>query len=211
MDDITLAVYKQAIHIMFSRQTPIEGIRELSAIARRAIPHPIWNKLNRLRLTHDLTTLTIWVQARVSSYRQNAPILFFSLSDMGDALSLIFLKKMREPNGDNDWAAYDRDVFHLAPSKILKRMYQLGETELADGNGSYTHHDVRWIIEACYPLVYVGLTIGSIMRTLPSEALLGVDASRRIAIFFAEGDDFFFGEITRSGFRQYNVPEFVRT
>lgn len=211
MDETTLAVYKQAIRIMFSQQTPTDGLHELSAIARKLTLHPVWDKLDGLRLANEASILMNWIPAKVSSYKQNASILFFSLSDIGDTLSLIFLQKQRETETNDDWAAYAGNVFYVAPSKVLKRMYRLGKTELADGKGGYILNDARWVIETCYPLVYVGLTISSILRSTPSKSLLGVDTSRQVAIFFAEGDDFLFGEITETGFQQYNIPEFAQS
>ncbi len=203
---ITIPAYHHAIRLMFSYKSVSDGMQELDKVVTKLAPHPIWDKVRKIRFDDELPKLTKWVRREVSSHQKNISILFFCLSDMGDVMTLEFLQQTREPKSENDWEAFDERFWSDAPSGVLKQMYQLAESELSNGKGGYTNSNVRWIIETCYPLAYAGLTIGEIMQKLPIHVLLGKDTKRRIAVFFGEGDDFFFGEITEQGFKYYGVP-----
>jgi hypothetical protein len=48
--------------------------------------------------------------------------------------------------------------------------------------------------------------VGVAMKQLSSEMLLGCDARRRVAVFFAEGDDFLLGEVSSEGFHFFSPP-----
>lgn len=206
---VTNLVYDRAIRIMFSEKPVAEGMQDLDAFVRELVPHPIWGKLQTIRYEDEIPRLMEWVREEIDSHQNDVPILFFCLSDMGDQMSLILLRQIRRAKNDRDWGAYSNDIYSDAPSKVLEQMYELAEVGLSDGNEGYTNKEARWIIETCYPLAYAGLVIGEIMRKLPKESLLGHDSRRRVAVFFGEGDDFFFGEITESGFEYYEVPEFI--
>ncbi|GIK43112.1 MAG: hypothetical protein BroJett011_69450 [Chloroflexota bacterium] len=208
-NEITTPVYYRSIQLMFSQKPINDGMNELNEVVRNLIPHPIWDKLRRINYDGELPQLKEWIGKEISSHQYDVSILLFSLSDLGDVISLYFLRQEREPNGESDWGAYDDNFFSVIPSKVLEQMYELAEAELSDGRGGYTNYDVRWIVETCYPLAYAGLIIGEIIQTLPVNILLGKDVMRRVAIFFAEGDDFFFGEITGQGFKYYTIPDFV--
>ena len=205
--------YLRALQIMFSEKSVATGMCELDAYVRELIPHPFWNILTAIEFDSELQQIVDWLKNELESHLESEDrisILFFCLTDMGDALSLNGLKQNRVPNNDRDWGAYDHQYWSDAPSKVLQQFYDLAERELSDAKGGYTEHDVRWIVETCYPLVYSGLLIAEVMRRLPIKLLIGRDEKRRIAIFFGEGDDFFFGEITESGFKQYDLPNILR-
>jgi hypothetical protein len=208
MNDNIMQAYKQAVRLMFSQKSVAEGMCELDAFVRNLVPHPIWDKLRQFSFEEEFTELTEWVRGKVTSEPEGIAILFFCLSDLGDSMSLIFMQQ-REPEGDSDWSAYDSSNSSNVPSHVLSRLHELAERELSDTKGGYTDPEVHWIVETCYPLVYSGLSVCEIMRSLPSSILLGKDARRRVAVFFGEGDDFLLGEVTRSGFSLYEVPGFA--
>ena len=208
-NDSTTPIYHDAIRLMFSRKSVGDGMNELDAVVRHLVPHPIWSKLRQLGYDDELPQLAEWVERELSSQQEQVAILFFCLSDMGDSMSLILLRQEREPTAENDWEAYGEGLTSAVPSRILGQMYELAEAEISDGRGGYSNHDVRWVVETCYPLAYAGLAIAQIMHKLPADTLLGKDAKRKVAVFFGEGDEFFLGEITRQGFKYFAVPSFA--
>jgi hypothetical protein len=209
ISEITNSAYYHAIRIMFSEKSPTEGMRDLDSFVRKLILHPIWEKIQSIRFQDELPILLEWAEITLQSHPGNFPILYFCLSDMGDIMSLIFLQQIREVQSQRDWEAYSNKVYSDAPSHVLQQMYDIAETELSDGKGGYTNSEVRWIVETCCPLAYAGSVVGEIMKRVPRNVLLGGDSTRRVAVFFGEGDDFFFGEVTNSGFKYYEAPDFV--
>jgi hypothetical protein len=208
--DTTSLAYYRAIRIMFSKKSPAEGLKDLDLFVRKLIPHPAWDKIQTIPFNNELPQLMEWVKNGLQAYQENFPILFFCISDMGDVVSLFFLQQTREIQKGLgfDWDAYSENFYADAPSKVLKQMYQIAEVERSNKNKS--SHDVGWIVETCYPLVYAGLVVSEIMRKLPIEIVLGKHPKRQVAVFFGEGDDFMFGEITKSGFKNCEIPSFVK-
>lgn len=205
----TLPAYYQAIKLMFSNKPVSQGMKELDALARSLVPHPVWNRLQKIDFEQEIPRLEEWMDKAVAQHPDNIAILFFNLSDLGDALTLHFLRQKREPAGDNDWEAYDAGLSADVPSTVLTRMAELVEAELTDEQGDYTNEDAGWIVETCYPLAYSGLVVGKIMQRLSASTLLGNDVARKVAVFFGEGDDFLLGEISPQGFTYYPVPDFI--
>lgn len=208
-EKIRLPAYHHAIQLLFSQKPVNDGMQDLDVFVRNLVPHPIWDELREINYADELSELTERVRTEISSHPENTSILFFCLSDLGDQMSLMFLRQTREPENDRDWGAYDDSVWSDVPSKALKQMHELAELKLSNGKGGHTNSDVYWIIEACFALAFVGLSVGEIMRKLPISALLGKDAIRRVAVFFGEGDDFFLGEISMQGFKYYKAPDFA--
>ncbi len=205
----TLPTYYQAIKLMFSNQAVSEGMKTLDTVVRGIVPHPIWNKLRQIDFEQEILSLEEWIGKEVAQHPDQIAILFFCLSDLGDAMTLHFLRQKRAPAGDSDWEAYDDSLSVDVPSVVLTQMAELVEAELTDEQGNYTNEDAGWIVETCYPLAYSGLVAGKIMQRLPASTLLGNDTTRKVAVFFGEGDDFLLGEISPQGFTYYPVPDFI--
>ncbi len=209
-NDITKPVYFQAIRLMFSSEPMSQGMGALDEFVRTAAPHPIWDKLREIRFEQELPDLTEWVRKGLAAHEEHVSILYFSLSDMGDDIELVFLSPKDKSRPDAEDAPLAESSWPDAPCQVLKQIYELTESELSDGKGDYTDDNVRWIIETCYPLTYAGLAVNQVMRNLPPEVLIGKDTRRRVAVYFAEGDDFDLGEITRQGFSYCEIPDFAR-
>jgi hypothetical protein len=134
-------------------------------------------------------------------------LVWFSLSDLGDEVSLCLLRQRRLPQDDHDWDAYDRIATSDAPPTVLRPVNDLIDTTSADTEPS---EGTRWILQTCVPLAWSGLMVGAAMKQLSSEVLLGSDARRRVAVFFAEGDDFLLGEVSTEGFHFFSPPTHSR-
>jgi hypothetical protein len=208
-NEITIQAYYQAIKLMFTNKPVTEGMKELDRLVRSLAPHPIWDKLQKIDFESELPTIREFTANETARHPEGVAVLLFRLSDLGDQMQLVFLCQEREPTGDSDWEAYDDSRYADVASIVLEQMAGLAETELTDSQGSYTNQDAGWILETCYPLAYSGLAVGRILHSLPAQALLGSDESRKVAVFFGEGDDFIFGEITPQGFRYNPIPDFI--
>lgn len=199
-------VYQRAIKTMFSQRPINEEMRELIKFASQQIVHPIWDKYLAFDFNQEVDSLRNRIHDELQTHSTSAAILFFCLADMGDEMSLIFLKKECEPKDDGDWGAYNHRVWSDIPSAMLTSMYMVAEADLPDGVGGYTNSDVRWIIETCFPLAYAGLCVGHALRSLSPSTLLGSDSHRRVAVFFGEGEEVFLGRIDSEGFRYDPIP-----
>jgi hypothetical protein len=209
INEITIQAYYQAVKLMFSGTPITAGMRELSAQARGLAPHPIWEKLQRIDYDRHLPGLQEWAAAEIARQPEAISILFFRIADLAEKMDLVFLRSLRQPTGDGDWDAYQSVHTVEVPVPPLVQMYELAEADLTDEQGGYIHEDVGWIVETCYPLAYCGLLVGQLMRSLPLEALLGRDEQRLAAVFFANGDDFILGQVTRAGFQYRPLPDFI--
>jgi len=209
INEITLQPYYQAIQRMSSNRPVKDGMQALDRTARSLAPHPIWDKLRQIDYESELPGLQDWIGKEVSQYTESTAVLFFCSSDLGDRMTLHFLRQEREPDGESDWDAYASSRSIEVPSPVLAQMAALAEAGLLDDNGDYTDPDVGWIVETCYPLAYAGLALAQVIHSLPPAALLGGAEKRKVAVFFGEGDDFFLGEITVQGFAYAALPSFV--
>lgn len=209
INEITIQAYYQAIQLMFSNRPVKDGMQALDRAVRSLAPHPIWDRLRQIDYESELAGLQEWIEKEVGQYAENAAVLFFCLSDLGDRMTLHFLRQNREPEGENDWDAYDDRRTAEVPSPVLAQMAALAEAGLLDDNGDYTDPDAGWIVETCYPLAYAGLALAQVMHSLPPAALLSGAEKRKVAVFFGEGDDFLLGEITAQGFAYASLPSFV--
>ena len=214
-NETTIPVYYQAVKLMFSGRPVGEGMLALERSAREMAPHPVWDRLRRVDYAGAQAALTTWIDYAVASRPADVAILFFCLSDLGDQMTLFFMRQLHEPagtegSGDDFWGAFDDSRYADVPAPVLTQMAEIIEAELAVGNdGAYTNPEAGWIAETCYPLAYAGLAVAQALQAIPVKTLLGSDARRRVAVFFGEGDDFLLGEISEAGFHYHPVPAFI--
>ncbi|MFM8322032.1 MAG: hypothetical protein ACKOC5_14055 [Chloroflexota bacterium] len=208
-NEITIQAYYQAVKLMYSGSPVAQGMLELDRLARALAPHSVWDRLRQVDFAAELPALQSWAAAEIARRPQDVAVLHWRLADLGEAMWLAFLRPLRPPAGDDDWQAYDHSQAAPAPSSVLAQMAGLAESELTNAQGEYTHPDVGWIVETCYPLAYAGLTAARIAQDLPPQALLGDDPARAIAVFFNEGDEFILGRVDRQGFRYHPLPDFI--
>jgi hypothetical protein len=208
-NEITIQLYYQAVRLMFSDKAIKDGMRALDQTARSLVPHPVWDQLKQIDFEREQPGLQAWVEKQVAQHADGIAVLLFRLADLGDRMDLQLLRQTRPPADDSDWQAYDASLAFEIPSQVLEKMAEIAEAELTDDKGEYTNEDAGWIVETCYPLAYAGLAVGKLVQSLPPKTLLGSDARRRVAVFFAEGDDFILGEVTPQGFQYSPIPAFI--
>jgi hypothetical protein len=196
---------------MFSRMRVVSGMSALSDLCQQRLPHPVWDALQSINYGSDSASTKDWLTAHLPLLPIHIDTLYFGLSDTGDSLWLSFLHIRQENSKRSSLSADASDPCYPVPLFQLENIQRVADTAVQSDSKHASERDVRWVIETCYPLVYSGLSLGAILSQLSADLLFGQDEVRRVAVCFAEGDQFFFGEVRRHGFAQYDGPQFFES
>ena len=96
-NEITIPAYYLAVKLMFSNKPVKEGMNELGRLARQLVPHPVWDKLGAIDFAGEQAGLQAWISQEIAGHPQDVSILSFCLSDLGDELTLYFLRQAPNP------------------------------------------------------------------------------------------------------------------
>ena len=203
INEFTEAAYVKTITTMFSGVAVDEGMADLAASLPTGVPDDLRASLERIGTASRPDGLAEWLSDQLAPHRSGVAVLWLSLSDMGDEISLCLLREKRVPRDAHDWNAYEHISAVDLPGEIAEPLVEFANHARARSESSETE---RWIVETCVPLAWAGLMIGAAMKQLSPVTLLGDDSRRRVAVFFGEGDDFFLGEIDTGGFRYVEPP-----
>jgi hypothetical protein len=207
-NEITEQAYVEAVRMMFSGMSVSEGMAEYCQFLQNLIPSPIWELATELDYDESSRDLTDWFTTvlRDEPPPSDAEVLYFGLSDMGNQLGLLgYREYVEDEQGPAElcgmlYCPENQD----SQSKILEDIHRIAYLGVDQVLG-----DIRWIGEACLPLVYAGLSTAQMLRALPVDQLLSGRENRYVAVCFDEGDFFFLGEITRSGWQYQQVPAWL--
>ena len=203
LSDATGVAYATSVASMFSGASAREGLAQLSARLEAAVPTALWTHLESVGRDTDETAFTVWLSRQLVGHPEGVDILWLSLSDMGEELTLCMMRKTASGSIDDGWPDCELVAARDVPEEILQ---PLNEAMWAVSNDSSATEEIQWVAQTCVPLVWAGLVLGRALQELPTTVLLGQDSARRVAAFCAEGDTIILGNVDASGFHFDEPP-----